>query len=496
MAADINILIVDDSPVAREILGELLEPEGYALHFAETGEAGLAVVDAVQPDIILLDVVMPGISGFEVCRKLREKPGLAEVPILLITTLDDRESKLQGLNAGADDFLNKPFDSSELLARLKTISRLNRYRKLNEERARFEWVAREAGDGYLMLDAAENVVYANPRALAYLGLAEDTALPVGPFLELVRDRFRPEPAAAWLAWPAPTVRPSGPARSSEDEPPVPLYLVMPETETSPSLWLQVDVLDQSESLGARLVRLKDVTAQMATQTDMWSFQSMITHKLRTPLSGILVGMEILASDAASMAVEDIAELCQLGMENALRLNEEIEDITGYLEAPRLAAEGEGAAVDDLARAVRAQATELGLEAVSFESSLPKASRFTLTSRAMEQILWECMDNAVKFHPGHEPEINVSLTPKGEDQALVGVADNGLTLSPQQLERAFTPYYQGEKHLTFEVAGMGLGLSKVAALVWDIGGRCALKNRDDGPGVVVEITLPLAAATGD
>jgi signal transduction histidine kinase len=88
----------------------------------------------VKPDVILLDVMMPGMDGFETCRRIRATPELAEVPIILLTALDDRASLLQGIEAGADDFLSKPVDRYELTARIRTITRLNRFHILQQQR--------------------------------------------------------------------------------------------------------------------------------------------------------------------------------------------------------------------------------------------------------------------------------------------------------------------------------------------------------------------------
>jgi cyclic di-GMP phosphodiesterase len=129
-----KILIVDDEPSGREILESILEPEGYQLTLAENGFQAIEKAKAIQPDVILLDVMMPGMDGFEVCRRIRKEEKLAEVPILFLTALDDRQSILNGLEAGADDFISKPFDRYELRARLLGITRLNRYHKLLEER--------------------------------------------------------------------------------------------------------------------------------------------------------------------------------------------------------------------------------------------------------------------------------------------------------------------------------------------------------------------------
>lgn len=129
-----TVLIVDDDPTARETLFAMLEGESYDLQFAKDGFEALRMLDQLQPDLILLDVMMPGLDGFEVCRRIRASSALAEIPIIILTALDDRDSLLRGIESGADDFLSKPADRRELTARVRTILRLNRYRTLLEQR--------------------------------------------------------------------------------------------------------------------------------------------------------------------------------------------------------------------------------------------------------------------------------------------------------------------------------------------------------------------------
>jgi signal transduction histidine kinase len=129
-----TVLIVDDDPTAREALVAILEGDGYELKQAKDGIQALQILKQLQPDLILLDVMMPAMDGFEVCRRIRATPPLAEVPIILLTALDDRDSLLKGIESGADDFLSKPPDRRELVARVRTITRLNRYRTLIEQR--------------------------------------------------------------------------------------------------------------------------------------------------------------------------------------------------------------------------------------------------------------------------------------------------------------------------------------------------------------------------
>jgi len=167
-----TILIVDDDRAARETLDALLTGKGYHLEFASNGLEALNKATKLQPDLVLLDVLMPGINGFEVCRRLRADLQLSEVPVIMITSLDDRESRLQGLEAGADDFLTKPFDSIELRARIRTITRLNRYRHIMEKRAHFERLFDELPDGVIIVDYEGNILNINKAMLALLGLDE------------------------------------------------------------------------------------------------------------------------------------------------------------------------------------------------------------------------------------------------------------------------------------------------------------------------------------
>ena len=130
-----TILIVDDEEVGRDILEGLLIKEGYELAFAANGQQAVEKATELTPDLILLDVMLPGMDGYQVCQHLRTDKMLAEVPIIMVTALNDRESRLRGIEAGADDFISKPFNRLELQSRVRTITRLNRYRRLLSERA-------------------------------------------------------------------------------------------------------------------------------------------------------------------------------------------------------------------------------------------------------------------------------------------------------------------------------------------------------------------------
>src|SRR4029079_4494152 len=105
----------------------------------------------------------------------------------------------------------------------------------------------------------------------------------------------------------------------------------------------------------------------------------------------------------------------------------------------------------------------------------------ISHRGLELLLGELIDNACKFHPQQSPAIEVAISADA-DQIHITVSDDGQTLSPDQLAKAWLPYYQGERYFTGQLAGMGLGLPMVAALIWRIGGSCRISNCEPGPGV--------------
>ncbi|MBI2348987.1 MAG: response regulator [Deltaproteobacteria bacterium] len=124
MNSPAKILVVDDTPKNVKLLADLLSAKGYAVATASSGAEALAKVEAEKPDLVLLDVVMPEMSGYEVCRKIRENPATEVLPIVMVTALDPSEERIKGLQAGADDFLTKPINQAELLARVKSLLRI------------------------------------------------------------------------------------------------------------------------------------------------------------------------------------------------------------------------------------------------------------------------------------------------------------------------------------------------------------------------------------
>jgi len=141
MNAPAKILVVDDTPRNVKLLADLLTVKGYSVVTAASGQEALASVDRERADLVLLDVVMPEISGYEVCRAIRAQPATAMLPVIMVTALDPGEERVKGIEAGADDFLTKPINQPELLARVRSLLRIKElYDKVQTQAAELsEW---------------------------------------------------------------------------------------------------------------------------------------------------------------------------------------------------------------------------------------------------------------------------------------------------------------------------------------------------------------------
>ncbi len=131
---DVTILAVDDLPQNLRLLDAILSPRGYRVLTAASGEEALAVLPTSGADLVLLDILMPGMDGYEVCRRIRSTPGLEFLPVVMITASGDQE-KVRAIEAGADDFVSKPLNQGELLARVASLARVKRYQDTIERQS-------------------------------------------------------------------------------------------------------------------------------------------------------------------------------------------------------------------------------------------------------------------------------------------------------------------------------------------------------------------------
>jgi K+-sensing histidine kinase KdpD len=254
----------------------------------------------------------------------------------------------------------------------------------------------------------------------------------------------------------------------------------------------VDVLASPDPTNTGyVVRLHDVTEQITAQREIHGFHNIIAHKIGTPLSGISVSLQLLKMALGKYKDADIQEQVEIAWESYQRLADDFAKIRQYLDVSDRVSTNEGFPLTQLSETVARISGALTIKDV--EMSVPldiQDKKLNFSSWTMDILLWEIFENTQKHHPTHSPKVEIEATAVDKNHISIKIMDHGLTLPPEQLAKVWIPYYQGEKHFTGEVPGMGLGLAIVATLVWSIGGKCYLRNRTDSAGVVVELLVPV------
>lgn len=199
-----DILVVDDTPVNLEVMTDILSAAGYRVSVAISGENALRQLTFEVPDLILLDIKMPGLDGYEICKKVKANPATANTPIIFITALSDTDSMVQGFSLGAVDYVSKPFQEAELLARVKTHLQLRHANQLYElEKTKNEQLNQlnhqllvtqysmdNAADGILWVDEYSRILYGNKAVLKMLEYSQEEMLSLS--ISDIDSRFRPD----------------------------------------------------------------------------------------------------------------------------------------------------------------------------------------------------------------------------------------------------------------------------------------------------------------
>ncbi|NER47303.1 MAG: response regulator, partial [Symploca sp. SIO1A3] len=274
-----RILIVDDNIDTLRLLSNLLNQRGYKVRKAINGKIALMGVNAEAPDLILLDVMMPMMNGYEVCQQLKKNPKTASIPVIFLTALDDSLDKLKGFEVGGVDYITKPFQVEEVVVRiehqLKIINLQKQlewqYAQLQQSEKRLLTIIESMSDGLIILDKDSKVRFVNPAAQSWWNQPIDQLLnkPLNLSLRM------------------------GEIKEIEFRQPLGKVLIA-EVQTEPIIW---------DNEPAYLVSLRDITerkqkeAAEAANRAKTAFLASMNHELRTPLNAILGFTQILQRDS-------------------------------------------------------------------------------------------------------------------------------------------------------------------------------------------------------
>ncbi len=454
-----TILVVDDYPANVKLIRRNLEASGYETVAAYDGEEALEKVAAEKPDLILLDILMPKLDGFEVCRRLRADEATAVVPIIMVTALRETEDRIRGLEAGADDFLSKPFDRGELLARVKSLLQIKYYRSMLAQREKFHAVIQDLSHGIIITDAQWCVETISRRAADLLGRTVEDL--VGRTLDELFEPFNVEPSLDALR--RSTVR-SVTVELTREETRPPTYLAGRYTRIEGS---------RGELHNAAVV-FRDISEMRRKEKLKRDFLSFISHKLKTPLTIVGGYLTLIAQGDYGEAPPPMADKVRICMAKVRELSDLIEKVLSYagLTARELERAGQLVPLRELVDRTRRRVEQRHADrpvnwVIDLPDGLPRA-------RAPEELLSivvdNLLDNALKF--ADRPEIRVEVVGREIDDRYieVSISDNGPGVRLREREQIFKDFAQLDDDFTGNVAGIGLGLSTARRLVNSWGGQ--------------------------
>ena len=450
------VLVVDDDTLSRQFLQGLLAGESYTVLLASNGAEALRIAAQTPPDLVLLDVIMDGMDGFEVCRRLRSNPELFQVPIVMLTSLEGREAQLRGLEAGADEFLHKPVDPAELLARVRTITRLNRFRQLSDERTRFEAAVAYAPDGIVLTDGEGKILHANNAFVRLVGRT-----PAG-----ILECFRSE-TAALLRVQFPTL--DRPGRK------VDAFETQLAIAATPGAFVEVTVvrLPWSERTILEFI-LRDVSDQKQLEAQLFRLQriDLLSHLA----SGVVRDVDTLMTEIAKSAVELQTTTSSANQKLTAKISENAEKASNLLRRILTFAGTSGqrltpVQIGPVLQETAALTTKLLRSGIKLEIDLANDLPGILADAAdLQQVFVNLSLNARDAMPGggtlRLTAGAVTLTPadakligtdaSAGDFLAVSVQDTGTGIAPENRERLFDPFFTTKAP---EMA-TGLGLATV------------------------------------
>jgi two-component system, cell cycle response regulator len=470
------ILVVDDQPQNIELLEAYLVPQGYEVVTAASGEEALAKAAAV-PDLILLDVMMPKMSGIEVLAKLRATETTRLIPVVMVTALKELEDRVKALEAGCDDFITKPFDKVEMLARVKSMLRIGYYRRQLDEKEKFAAVIQAMGDGVVVCSPDWVITELNASAAKYLNVEGGKGKNL---LDLFFNGFLPTLARAEIAK----------ADKTFD-------LVRAETEQVKAFYLEarLDLIKAPDGKITNLVAsLRDVTEKRLENQLKADFLSLISHKLKTPLTGAMQNIELLKGNIfGSLSDRQMGVVVAVSRDNQ-KLNRLFDRLIFFVATgqsrPKQAkgAAALGSAIEKCRQQIREVYPD---KKINLNSELPNdLPPVSISEIDLNNLLFELADNAVKFND--KPEVNIVFSAKLEPPGFVSLvlSDNGVGIPAENYDRIFDRFNQVEKYFTGQVEGLGLGLPLAKKLVEAVGGKIRVESAGEGKGTKLCFTLPV------
>ncbi|MBK7862230.1 MAG: response regulator [Archangiaceae bacterium] len=506
-ATGAHLLVADDNPDMREHMRQLLLAQGWSVVAVSSGDAALAQARRRRPDLVVTDVMMPGLDGFGLMRALRADPALRDVPCLLVSARAGEEAKVEALEAGADDYLIKPFSAKELVSRIAARLEVARaHLETRAARSRLRAQLMQAPVAVSVVTGPRQVYeLANARYLEMVGRSEHQV--VGrPFREVFSELPDDAPVFAMLEGVYRTGKPftadayAVPLDRDGQGPRDVYFLFTCEPlknavgEVTEIMTVAVDVTAQVQARQRVEALLSEL--RLADQRKD-EFLAMLGHELRNPMATVSLALDMLGRAGTDTAkATGYRDMARRQMTSLTRLVDDLLDVSritrGTVELrhePLDLREAVTHAIDATRDAVEAGRHRLQV------SLAPGTFPMRADATRLEQVVTNLLTNAVKYTaPGGQVTVELTReTADGAPFALLRVRDTGRGIPPQMLQRIFELFVQVDQTIDRQTGGLGLGLTLVKRLVEMHGGTVEARSEGPGQGSEFRVRLPLDAS---
>ena len=507
------ILAVDDTPASLKLLTDLLKNEGYEVHSAINGDLALRSAMSNPPDLVLLDIRMAGMDGFEVCRRLKAQEQTRGIPVIFVSAMSATDEKVQGFELGAVDFVTKPYQREELLARVRTHLELmslrhhleevvvERTQELKESEEKFRSITVAANDAIIMMNSEGKVVFWNAAAQAMFGYPAHEAegrelhtLIVPPrFYEAYRkgfEQFKLTGTGTVIG------RKMELAALRKDGMEYPIEASMAAVRLH-GKWHVIGILrditerkqaeDKINELNRNLERrVAERTVQLeAANKELEAFSYSVSHDLRTPLRAIDGFSRILLDDYTDKLDNEGKRLLNVVRDNTSRMGQLIDDILMFSRSSRLEMNFSTIDMEKLAREVFEE-LQPSIEHGKLQLKIEAIPPATGDRAMMHQVFVNLLSNAIKFSRHREAAIiKVGGSIEG-DEAVYYVKDNGAGFDMQYADKLFGVFQRLHSENEFE--GTGIGLAIVKRIITRHDGRVWAEGKVN-EGATIYFALP-------
>ncbi len=491
------MLVVDDNADMRDYLCQLLRE--WDVTTATNGLAALEQARANPPNLIVTDVMMPELDGFALLSELRRDSRTQLIPLLMLSARAGEEARVSGLDAGADDYIIKPFSARELVARVRSLLKVSRARREAElQKQHLRSLFMQTPTPIVMLRGPEHIVeLANPLTCAMWGRSEVQILN-RPLLDAVPE-LREQPFSVPLdqvfRTGVPHVGKETAARldGRGDTASATVYFNL---AYAPLRGLDSDIegvlviaFDVTDEVTARNEMSQLRTAAEAASRTKDQFLAMLGHELRNPLAPILTALELMSLRGERTSQKE-RTVIDRQVRHLVRLVDDLLDVsriaTGKVELRQRTIE----LSDIVAAAVEATSPLLEQRQHQLTVDVPRGLVLRGDATRLTQIVVNVLSNAAKYT---EPRGKVRIEARGDGQQVeVRVTDSGIGISPEMMPHIFEMFTQERQALDRSPGGLGLGLTIVKSLVELHHGT--IQARSDGIGNGSEFIIRLPAAT--